>query len=226
MNTQTRANGKPPSAVIAREESDENEKELEVPIPEETSRQLRTPGFHRMRTDWRGEDRIVWDQVKSTAERRILQDYKEVFDLLTDLYMIVRTPATNDDGEILRDNFGAIVWARDDLGRVIENYSDLSKRQKEDFMFRFSTRMVLWEQWAADAWGQAMFAKARWEEGFATEYDKPRQGTIEDRTAKGKIGSLTERYTAVYMTYYSRKAEAVCRSVERLVQRLKDSMTS
>jgi hypothetical protein len=84
--------------------------------------------------------------------------------------------------------------------------------------------MFGWEQRAADAWGEAMFAKAQWEERFAIDYDAPFTGTIEDRTAKGNIGAREERYFAIFLSLYSRKADAVVRSLALLGQRLKDSM--
>ena len=77
---------------------------------------------------------------------------------------------------------------------------------------------------SSDAWGEAMFAKAMWEETFSIGYSASVSGTIDDRTAAGRIGAAEERYFAIFMTLYSRKAEAITRSMALLGQRLKDTL--
>ena len=103
----------------------------------------------------------------------------------------------------------------------MEDFSKLRQPQKEHFMFSLTTRLFLWQQQAADVWAEAMFAKAQWEERFSIGYDAGRGGTIEGRTAKGRIDAREERYFAVLMSVHSRKADALVRSLELLTQRLK-----
>ena len=93
-------------------------------------------------------------------------------------------------------------------------------------MVDLTINLVFWEQRAADAWGESMFAKASWEERQAIGYDAPTRGTVDDRHAKGTIDSREERYFAILQAYRSRKADAMVRSMERLAQRLKDSMVA
>ena len=70
-----------------------------------------------------------------------------------------------------------------------------------------------------------MFAKAQWEERFSIAFDAPMSGTVDDRRAAGNIDAREERYFAIFLSLYSRKADSIVRSMELLSQRLRDSMT-
>jgi len=185
----------------------------------------RTPGFQRMRLDWSSEDREVLNRAKSTAEGRLYREFPEVYRLLYRVYDIVRTVEVDpQSGEILKDQWGLPKWHKDQLGSYVEDFSKLGIKEKEDILFTITTHLVEWQQLAADAWAEAMFSKAQWEERFSMGYAAPMSGTIEARTATGRLDSRDERYFAVFCSMYSRKADALIRSLELLGQRIKDSM--
>lgn len=187
----------------------------------------RTPGFQRMRLDWSSDDRDVLNRAKSTAEGRLYREFPEVYRLLYRVYDIVREKETDPKtGEIMLDQWQLPKWKKNQVGSFLEDFSKLGIKEKEDILFTITTHLVEWQQLAADAWGEAMFAKAQWEERFAMGYDAPMSGTIEARTAAGRLDSRDERYFALYVSMYSRKADALMRSVELLGQRIKDSMVS
>jgi hypothetical protein len=185
----------------------------------------RTPGFQRMRLDWSSDDREVLNRAKSTAEGRLWNEFPEAYRLLYRIYDIVRFAEVDPEtGEVLMDNWGLPRWKKDLVGSYLEDFSKLGIKEKEDILFTLTTHLVEWQQLAANAWGEAMFAKAQWEERFSMGYDAPMSGTIEARTAAGRLDSRDERYFALYVSMYSRKADALIRSLELLGQRIKDSM--
>jgi hypothetical protein len=203
------------------------EEDSSIPeIPEDDEKKFRVPGFQRMRIDWRGEDRPVIDRARSAAEAMLWQDFKDAYLLLRDLYDIVRNPIADENGEIVTDQYGQHIYERNEEGRFIENWHRLTDRHREHFMYSFTTRMVAWEQIAQDATGEALFAKAAWEEKFSLGYQDARQGTIEGRTAVGKLDARTERYFAIFKTYYARKADAFVRSLKAISFLMKDQMRS
>lgn len=212
------SNEKTLEEVVA-EEAAENENLVEQVLPDEEAKKWRTPGFSRMRVEWRGEDRPVVDRVKAVVESKLYTEFADAYALIYEIFELVRN-------QIGVDERGDPVWERDANGNFVEDFSKMRPKEKEHFMFALTTRLFLWQQQAADAWGEAMFAKAQWEERFSIGYDAGRAGTIEGRTAKGKIDAREERYFAVLLSVYSRKVDALVRSMELLTQRLKDSMVS
>jgi hypothetical protein len=184
----------------------------------------RTPGFSRMRVEWRGEDAHVVAMVEGAVERRILAVFGDAFQIMHSVFEVVRTPEVNAQGVALKDVHGFTVWKRSPIGGWEEDFSRLTTQQRENFLFQITTRIFDWKQRAAMLWGESMLAKAQWEERYAIAFDAPISGTIEDRESKGKMDAADERYFAIFATLISKRADAICDSLELLAQRLKDSL--
>lgn len=226
MTTKTRASGLTAAEEEAKEVVEESFADPATEDPgEERKVTFRTPGFSRMRTDWNGDDALVLSRVQMVIEDRIVTTFADAFSLMHEVYEVVRTPLTDAEGNIQRDRFGFPIWRRTPAGSFEEDWTRLGTKERENFLFQITTRIFDWEQRAADAWTEAMLAKAIYEERFSIAYDAPKTGTIDDRTARGKTDAADERYFAILMAAYSRKADALVRSLALLGQRLKDAMS-
>lgn len=221
-----RASGETTAAEITKEESERLDQPIDDKVlHEEREKQFRTPGFARMRLDWTSEDRIVIERAKQAVDGRILKNFIDAYEVMNVVFDLVRTPEFDiQTGEIKVDRWGFKIWKQNQDGSYDEDFTRLTLKQKEDLLFKITTRLFEWAQRAGDAWGEAMLAKSQWEERFSREFDQPMSGTVDDRRAVGNIGSVEERYFAIFLTWYSRRADAIVRSVELLGQRLKDSM--
>lgn len=209
-----------------REEVKASESTAEVRVHEDHTRETKTPGFTRMRTEWHGEDRAHVQALKGIVDGQIMRLYPDAFVLMADLFEIVREPATDAKGEVLYDNHGMVVWARSEHGAFIEDYSRLSSRERDNFLMRITTNIFEWKQTQADLWGEAMFAKAMWEEAFADGFTSApgTRPTVDDKTNRARLHAADERYFAIFQALLSRKADAVVQSLELLGQRLKDTL--
>lgn len=197
------------------------------PHPDRT-RTFSSLNFARMPTRWKPDEQVVIDGAIAQAEQELSVHFADAYIILNRIYEIVREPLTDADGVVATDRHGFAVWRRDEFGMPVEDWSRLTERDKERFLHEITTRLVLWEQRAAEFWGHAMFAKAAWEERFATAFlntprEDKRRPTEADRTQYGQMSAREDRYLAIYMSVRSRKADALVRSLERLSQRLKDT---
>lgn len=211
---------------VTREVSQDLEIPAEVELHEDRTRELRTPGFSRMRTEWDGADGLVIASVMGQVDNLVLQNFSDAYGVMHELYEIVREPVVNEQtGEILKDAHGWTVWKRSPSNVWIEDYSRLGHKQREHLLFQITTRIFEWEQRAANAWGEAMYAKAMFEERFALTFqDTPgNRPTVDDRTQYARGSAVEERYFAIFQSLYSRKCEALVRSLTLLGQRLKDT---
>jgi hypothetical protein len=200
----------------------------EVEVHDDRTREMKTPGFSRMRTEWGGPEGAHLRVLKSMADDQMLVLFPDAFVLMHDIYGLVREKITDSDGVVQEDQYGFPIYARRDGGAFIEDYSNLGIREREDFLFRITTSLFEWGQTRADLWGDAMFAKAIWEEQFATGFTQATgtgKQTIEDRTNRGRLASMEERYFAIFQSLLSRKADAVVSGMELIGQRLKDMLT-
>jgi hypothetical protein len=207
----------------------EADEPLAVDIDPDRTRETSTTGFARMRTDWRpGEGAEILGIVQQ-AQGIIHRTFPDAYLIMNELWELVREPVVNQQtGEIVTDIFGWPQWEKLPSGAYAEDYTRLTAREKEDFLLRITTGLLEWEQKASSVWLEAMLAKGRWEEAMATGFTAPMQGrtTVEDRTQRGRVYAAEDRYHAIFRAAVSRSAEQLVRSLERLGQRLKDSLTA
>lgn len=223
-----RATRRASGQTAASEEAHEAAKDFdEQPIAEtdtERMKQFATPGFARMRISWnRSEGRMI-QRIHETVDGRILHQFRDAYAVMSDIYDDVRTPEFDETGVAKTDARGFIVWKRLPTGAFEEDWTRLTHDRRENYLFRITTALFNWEMRAADAWTEAMMAKAIWQEKFAIEFDRPHSGTVDDRTSFGNMGSADERYFALFLSAYSRKADAIVRTMTLLAQRLKDTL--
>lgn len=210
-----------------REASEDADKVLEPdPAPDRTM-ETKTPGFSRMRVEWNAHDVPVLAAFKQITDARVTEAFVDAYLIMEQVYDLVREPEVDEQtGEIKVDRFGFKVWKRKPTGGYFEDFSVLTDAERTDLVFRITTRLFDWKQRAADMWGDAMFAKAVWEEAFAIGFDEPvGRLTVDDRTQKGRLFSREERYFAILQSLMSRRADAVVSSMELLALRLNQSIT-
>jgi hypothetical protein len=210
-----------------RAESKGADEVAEVRVHEDHTRELKTPGFSRMRTEWSGPEAAQISGLRHIVDGRILTLFPDAFVLMNDLWDIVREPVRDQDtGFPIKDAHGFNVWARTESGAFVEDYSRLGMREREDLLFRITTNIFEWKQRQVDMWGDAMFAKAIWEEAFSLGFTEPMgRLTVDDRTNRARVHATDERYFSIFQSLLSRRADAVVASLETLGQRLKDVLT-
>jgi hypothetical protein len=199
-----------------------------VTLPDERARRFRTTGFSRMRTDWNDNDKIMMNRVRLLVDKVFGEAFGDAELLLYGLLNTVREPELDDNGELKPGADGLPMWKRNSSGTFIEDWGKLTHRERERYLFQITTNIYLWEQRAADMWGEAMMAKATWEDAFSIGYEslEGTRPTIDDRTARGRLESRDEKYFALYVSWLSRKADALVRTMTLLSQRLKDVHTN
>lgn len=201
---------------------------MAVDIDPDRTRETATTGFARMRTDWRPGDSAEILGIVQQAQGIIHRTFPDVYLIMNELWELVRNPVVNvSSGEIKTDVFGWPEWEKLPSGAYREDYTRLTAREKEDFLLRITTGLLEWEQKASTSWLEAMLAKGRWEEAMATGFIAPTgRATVEERTQRGRAHAAEDRYHAIFRAAVSRSAEQLVRSMERLGQRLKDSLTA
>lgn len=211
---------------VVRQEAREVEGTSEVRVHEDHTRELKTPGFSRMRMEWKPDDAAQIRGLRDVVDTAIGNLFPDAFQVMNDLWGIVREPQRDLDGFPILDARGYPVWARTETGAYCEDYSRLGIRDREDFLFRITTNLFEWKQRQADTWGDAMFAKALWEESFARGFTQSTgRLTVDDRTNRARVHATEERYFAIFQSLLSRRADAVVSGLELLSQRLKDVLT-
>lgn len=210
----------------------EADKPLAVDIDPDRTRETSTTGFSRMRTEWRPGESAEVAGIIQQAQGIIHRAFPDAYLVMNELWGLVREAETTidpDSGEVqmVTDLFGWPVWKKHPSGAYIEDYTRLANREKDDFLLRITTGLLEWEQKASTLWLESMLAKGRWEESMATGFVAPTgRVTVEERTQRGRAYAAEDRYHAIFRAAVSRSADSLIRSLERIGQRLKDSLTA
>lgn len=214
---------------FVQEESQEADRRPEVDLHDDRTREFSHLGLSRMRLDWREGDAQAMVDLHRMIENVVLEHFGAAYQIMNDLYEIVREPNVLEGGEIETDEHGFTVWERNESGAFIEDYSRLGSKEVKDFLFKITTRLFQWEQDAAKLWGDSMFAKAVWEQQLAQGYQDSRSNgarTVEDRTQAARVSAREDRLFALFQSVVSKRADAVVRSMSLLSQRLKDVLAT
>lgn len=226
-----RKSGKTTGEEITAEERRRAFEPLPAGKDDDETRKLKSPLLQRVRIDWNPDQQVIIQRVHATVDRRIVESFSEAYAIMYEIYELVRTPQTDVNGNVICDHHGMPVWKKNPSGSYDEDWSNLTHRQRERFLFIISTRMFDWEQRAQEAWAEAMFAKGYWEQSFAEGFESlpsisATRPTVDDRTQRARRVSGEDYYFALVVTYFSRKADAIVRSLRGLEQRIKDIHTA
>ncbi len=214
---------------VIREESLEADRPMVVDPHDDRTLEFERVGLSRMRTEWRPEDADAIAGLHSVVEREMLIHFAGAYQVMNEIFDIVREPHVLTGGEIATDVYGFTIWARTETGAFVEDYTKLGRKDVEHFLFKITTQLFEWEQASAKFRSDSQFAKALWEHSMAQGYQDSRaQGakTVEDRTQAGRLASWDDRLFGIFQTSMSWKAEAIVRSMQTLGQRLKDVLSS
>jgi hypothetical protein len=224
MSNNTRMSGQTAAEESAAVERGEVDQQINLELPEERERKFQRHGATRPRMEWLPDQQLYIKEIRDVVDNRLLTTFGDVYRVLNELYEVIRDPIMVD-GRPLRDEKGRVQYRTDGSGLPTENWGKLTSAQRERFLYLITTRLVFWEQQAADTWLESMYAKVEFEQAYAAGFRDLEPGfkdTEGTRAAAGKLAAREDQYLAVIQTYYSKKAEALVRAMERLSQRLKD----
>lgn len=224
MSNNTRFSGQTAAEEAAAIERAEVDQRLSPELPEERERKFQRGAVGRPRMEWLPEQQLYVREIHQVVDMRLLKEFGDVYRVLNELYHVIRNPIMVD-GKELRDEHGLVQYRTDSSGLPIEDWGRLSMKERERFLYLITTRLVFWEQKAAETWLESMIGKVEYEQAYARGFRDLEPGfkdTEGTRASAGKLAAREDQYLAVIQTYYSRKAEALVRSMERLSQRLKD----
>jgi hypothetical protein len=224
MSDSVRISGKTTSEEVTADQRDQLDEQINPELPDERERKFQRAGFSRPKMEWTPEQRLNIVSMHQAVNDRLLQTFEDAYRVMHELFELIREPVMVN-GEVIRDRNGNPEYRKTAAGLPVEDWGKLTSRERERFLYLITTRLFVWEQRATEAWAESMYAKVEWEMSFSDGFAKLEQGqkdTIEGRTAQGKLNAREDHYMAIFVTYYSRKADSLVRSMERLSQRLKD----
>ena len=181
--------------------------------------------FSKIRFSWRAEDRAILDRIKISANDLVEETFGEAIATIDRLYEQLRVPETKKYGDsevVLRDSTGRVVWPRNEAGKIIEQWDQLTGQDIEMTIADLLRLKLLIAPEVNHLLNDAIYAKHVAADAYDDAWGTVVQGTQGDRTAKANRASKVDRYHAHFRYVLYSTANTLMREVVVFISRLGD----
>jgi|SRR3954470_17163226 hypothetical protein len=189
--------------------------------------------FTKIQLRFKDHDQAALDQIRAAARTAINETFAGLLSAIDEFYMSFRKAKTNDYGVIVLDNRNRVVFATDEQGRYVDDFSCLSGQDVEIALLKIHRDKVDAVAKVKELFQEALFAKHIYDDAWHERYEALLEGTIKDREARADRDTKQFKYHA-YFTYFVYcladgmfdEIKDLARILERIRQwRIQDSYT-
>jgi hypothetical protein len=197
---------------------DNQDEPLEPTVLGDRQTRLSRPNWSRMRRTWEPEDKFGIDEIMREADSIVRNAFPVAFALMEEIYSAARFKRCDEvTGLAIPGPDGRTAWEVGPDGTPREDWTRIGDGDRDQWLYVITTHLFEWEQQRSKLWGQAMYAKGRWEEVFSNAFQSGQAGsTVDDKTQYGQSRSMESRYFGIFQALVSRQADALVRSMERI----------
>jgi hypothetical protein len=180
---------------------------------------------NKVKPDWKQDDRLVIDQLKSAAEMVVADLYGASFQLLDEIYTSVRTARVNKHGQVITDKDGRPVWERNPDGTYVEDWKSLDGYDIERTLLKLQELKIVTSQRVQELFLETAYARYVYQDEYHAAFESPVQGTNPQREAVANRKARDDRYNYLYRYWiysnaqvFEREIKEVARLFERIRQ--------
>lgn len=175
----------------------------------------------KIRFSWRPEDEFALEKIKNLAASMMSDLFSDVFSALDDFYLEMRVPEVLPSGAVRRDEAGSVVWKRDENGKPLESWSQMSGQDVEEALTRLLHLRVTLSSRVNELYLDAVYAR-RVAADVHDEAWSAIKGTQGDRSAHAGYTSREDRYHAYFRYHLYMSCKVVLDEVNALVKHLEN----
>lgn len=187
--------------------------------------QERSGLFTKISFNWRPEDRSILDRIRAASDDMVEEVFGEAISAIDRLYEQLRVPETVWHGPsevVCRDSGGRIIWKRNDAGKVIEKWDQLTGQDIEMTISDLLRLKLMIAPEVNRLLNEAIYAKHVAADAYDEAWGTVVQGTQGDRTAKANRASRQDRYHAHFRYVLYSTANTLLREIAIFISRLSD----
>jgi len=195
-------------------------------LPEETlteEKDLATENklFSKIRFNWRPEDRMALERVRIQAQAQFDQSFTDLIAVIDGFYELLRIPETRN-GIVLRGADGRPVWKKDEQGRIIESWDQLTGQDIEMTLANLMRLRIGIAPRINQLMLEAVYARHVASDIYDEAWVGVMEGTQGDRTALSNRASRKDRYHAYFHFYLHSVADTFLREINAFIKFLEN----
>ena len=172
--------------------------------------------FGRISFEWRDSDKAVLEQIRAAAWVVTEELYDDVFTIVDNIYFEMREPEVDPRTGVVKMEDGRVVWKKDQNGKYIENFDQLTGQDIETALLDLSRVKFSLMPRVNGLLMEALFAKHIADDVRDDAYLSIVDDTIPGRTAKSNQRSRPDRYHALFRYWLYSNADVLSKEVENL----------
>lgn len=181
--------------------------------------------FTKISFNWRPEDRAILDRIKSSASSLVEETFGDAIAAIDRFYESLRVPETVNRGGhdiVCRDAEGRVIWKRNEQGRIIERWDQLTGQDIEQTIADLLRLKLFIAPTVNQLLNEAIYAKHVAADAYDDAWGTVVQGTQGDRTAKANRASKQDRYHAHFRYVLYSTCNALLKEIAIFISRLSD----
>lgn len=187
-------------------------------------RDLKKSLFSKIQFRWRPDDEKILEQIRAGVDAMFAEMYEESFVIVDDFYEQMRVPEQDDNGVVVKDSAGRVIWKKDPRGREVEDWDQLTGQDIEKTLLDITRLKLILAPQANELLLEAIFARHIFDDRQQEAYSSLMEGTIGDRNAHAARESKMDKYHAFFRFYLYSHAEVFLKELNnfaRVLERIR-----
>ena len=158
--------------------------------------------FDKITFRWRSDEASQLDRIRAAADTILARMYGDAKSIIDDFYGELRVPERNPDtGMVVRDWEGRVVWEKDERGREVEKWHQMTGEDIERCLLDLSRVRFDISSKVNELLLEAVFAKHIHDDQFQDAYAELVEETIPGRNAYAARKTRVDKYHAYFCFY-------------------------
>lgn len=187
-------------------------------------RDLKKSVFSKIQFKWRPDDERILEQIRGGVDTMFAEMFEDAFLIIDRFYEQMRVPEQNEDGAVVHDSAGRVIWKKDPRGREVEDWDQLTGQDIERTLLDITRLKLILAPQANELLLEAIFARHIFDDKLQESYSSLMEGTIGDRNAYAARESKMDKYHAFFRFYLYSHAEVFLKEVNnfaRVLERIR-----
>jgi hypothetical protein len=174
--------------------------------------------FTKIQLHFKDHDKAALDQIRAAARVVINETFSGTLSAIDEFYLSFRKAKTNDYGVIVLDKRNRVVWATDEQGRYLDDFTALSGQDIEIALLKIYRDKLDVVVRVRELFQEALFSKNTYDDAWHDRYESLIEGTIKDREARADRDTKQFKYHAYFTHYVWNLADGLLDEVNNLTK--------
>ncbi len=162
---------------------------------------------------WSSDDALAVSRIQTMAHNTAEEIFERMGVVLDRLYSKARQAKRDENGKVMRNSKGRVVWERDEFGEITDDWTTVPNSEIESALMKLQEVKMFVSPKVKELFLEALFAKTSHKDDWYDEYQSVSSGTAVVREAKANQKTISGRYNHIFRYWLWSYAESIEREL-------------